>query len=108
MLQNGLTAPEYNVKELPEKTEIEQSALAAPQEIHQTFSMLLELLTAVTGCSDGLYLADDRRVEAGYFPADRTLVALNNADAVVETSVRTGLGEIPLKLEPLEMRFVKL
>ena len=31
MLQNGLTAPEYNVKELPEKTEIEQSALAAPQ-----------------------------------------------------------------------------
>ena len=45
MLQNGLTAPEYNVKELPEKTEIEQSALAAPQEIHQTFSMLLELLT---------------------------------------------------------------
>ena len=74
----------------------------------ESTAMLLELLTAVTGCSDGLYLADDRRVEAGYFPADRTLVALNNADSVVETSVRTGFGEIPLKLEPLEMRFVKL
>lgn len=44
-LQNGLTAPEYTVKELPEQTVIEQSVLASPQEIHQTFSMLLELLT---------------------------------------------------------------
>ena len=44
-LQNGLTAPEYTVKELPEKAAVEQSALASPQEIHQTFSMLLELLT---------------------------------------------------------------
>lgn len=44
-LQNGLTAPEYTVKELPEKVVVEQSALASPQEIHQTFSMLLELLT---------------------------------------------------------------
>ena len=44
-LQNGLTAPEYTVKELPEQTAIEQSVLASPQEIHQTFSMLLELLT---------------------------------------------------------------
>lgn len=44
-LQNGITAPEYTVKELPEKAAVEQSALASPQEIHQTFSMLLELLT---------------------------------------------------------------
>ena len=44
-LQNGLTAPEYTAKELPEQTAIEQSVLASPQEIHQTFSMLLELLT---------------------------------------------------------------
>ena len=44
-LQNGLTAPEYTVKELPEQAAIEQSVLASPQEIHQTFSMLLELLT---------------------------------------------------------------
>lgn len=44
-LQNGLTTPEYTVKELPEKAAVEQSALASPQEIHQTFSMLLELLT---------------------------------------------------------------
>lgn len=44
-LQNGLTAPEYTAKELPEQTAIEQSVLASPQEIHQTFSILLELLT---------------------------------------------------------------
>mgnify|MGYP000387576133 CR=1 FL=1 len=44
-LQNGLTAPEYTAKVLPEQAAIEQSALASPQEIHQTFSMLLELLT---------------------------------------------------------------
>ena len=44
-LQNGLTAPEYTAKVLPEQTAIEQSVLASPQEIHQTFSMLLELLT---------------------------------------------------------------
>lgn len=30
---------------LPEQAAIEQSVLASPQEIHQTFSMLLELLT---------------------------------------------------------------
>ena len=30
---------------LPEQAAIEQSILASPQEIHQTFSMLLELLT---------------------------------------------------------------
>ena len=34
-LQNGLTAPEYTVKELPGKAAVEQSALASPQEIHQ-------------------------------------------------------------------------
>lgn len=44
-LQNGLTAPEYTAKEPPKQTAIEQSVLASPQEIHQTFSMLLELLT---------------------------------------------------------------
>lgn len=44
-LQNGLTTPEYTVKDLPEKAANERSPLAAPQEIHQTFSMLLELLT---------------------------------------------------------------
>ena len=44
-LQNGLTAPEYTAKELPKKAAVEQSALASPQEIHQTFSLLLELLT---------------------------------------------------------------
>lgn len=44
-LQNGLTAPEYTAKVLPEQAAIEQSVLASPQEIHQTFSMLLELLT---------------------------------------------------------------
>lgn len=44
-LQNGLTVPEYTAKVLPEQTAIEQSVLASPQEIHQTFSMLLELLT---------------------------------------------------------------
>lgn len=46
-LQNGLTAPEYTAKELPEQAAIEQSVLASPQEIHQTFSMLLELLTLI-------------------------------------------------------------
>ena len=44
-LQNGLTAPAYTAKVLPEQAAIEQSVLASPQEIHQTFSMLLELLT---------------------------------------------------------------
>ena len=33
-LQNGLTAPEYTAKELPEQTAIEQSVLASPKEIH--------------------------------------------------------------------------
>lgn len=51
-LQNGLTAPEYTAKELPEQTAIEQSVLASPQEIHQTFSMLLELLTLNSVCDD--------------------------------------------------------
>ena len=36
-LQNGLTAPEYTAKELPEQTAIEQSVLASPQESTRPF-----------------------------------------------------------------------
>lgn len=39
-LQNGLTAPEYTVKELPEKAAVEQSALASPQEKNCTVENL--------------------------------------------------------------------
>jgi len=71
----------------------------------ESAAMLLDVLMHVCHCEQRLYIADDRRVEVGYFPADRTLVALNNAEETVEATVSTEFGPRRLTLLPLETRF---
>lgn len=74
----------------------------------ESTAMLFDLLRHVSHCDNGLYIADDRRVETAYFPADKTLVALNNADETVETTVATAFGSVHLRLDPLETRFERI
>lgn len=74
----------------------------------QSTAMLFSLLRHVSHCCDGLYIADNWRVETAYFPADKTLVALNNTDETVETTVATEFGVVHLQLKPLETRFERI
>ena len=63
-------------------------------------------LTGKTGETASMPL--DSRVESAFFPASRTLVALNNAEADVETEIAIPSGKVSVSLKPLEMRFEKL
>ncbi|MDO4867484.1 MAG: 1,3-beta-galactosyl-N-acetylhexosamine phosphorylase [Clostridia bacterium] len=74
----------------------------------ESTAMLLDLLRLACGHGDGKYIPGDRRVEAAYFPVDKTLVAMNNSEQPVETTVLTDEGELRLALSPLEMKFVLL
>ena len=71
--------------------------------------MLLELLLYLTGANGAdAAICDDPRVEAAWFPADSTLVALNNAEETVAATVRCPAGDIPLTLAPLETGIHKI
>ena len=71
--------------------------------------MLLDLLLYAAGQKDGaLYLTDDPRTEAAYYPACRTLVVVNNAEERVKTSVRLPEKSLAVTLEPLETKFIEL
>ena len=71
--------------------------------------MLLELIVYMTG-ANAVYAgrSDDPRVGVAWFPASRTLVTMNDADAPVETRVRWPGGEIGLSLAAGELRFVEV
>ena len=69
--------------------------------------MLLEILMTATGRdASGIAIADDPMVEAGWFPASRTLVLLNNAPEPVRTRVRLPGGETGIALEAFEMKIL--
>ena len=71
--------------------------------------MLLEMLLHLTGVeAKELYLSDSAHVETAYYPADATLVVLNNREAETQTVVSTPNGEIVLKLAPMETRLLTL
>ena len=70
--------------------------------------LLLSLLTRLTGSAAPLYVSDHTMVEAGYFPADRTLVAMNSAAEPVTCSITTENGPVTLTLAPNETRFMEL
>ena len=54
----------------------------------QNTRMLLDTLLYASNLTDTApYIASDCRVEAAYYPHNRTLVVINNADETVETSV---------------------
>ena len=71
--------------------------------------MLLEILLHVRGLKpEEAYLSDSDAVETAYFPTDRTLIAINNAETVVRTQIMTPDGTITLELSALETRMIRL
>ncbi|MBP3636044.1 MAG: 1,3-beta-galactosyl-N-acetylhexosamine phosphorylase [Clostridia bacterium] len=69
--------------------------------------MLLEIL--VHCCQlPGDYLSDNALVEAAWYPADRTLVAINNAEESITATIATPDGPQCLTLAPLETKMIKL
>ena len=71
--------------------------------------MLLDLLLALTG-TDGRAagLSGHPLVEAAWFPADRTLLVMSSSNEPLETVVRCPAGDVPVRLRPLETRFLAL
>ena len=71
--------------------------------------MLLELLMHLTGMkAEELYLSDSAMVETAWYPADGILAVLNNAEAAVDTVIRTPGGDVKVSLAPMETKLMKL
>jgi len=71
--------------------------------------MLLDLIITLTetdGTAAGL--SDHPLVETAWFPADRTLVVLNNSEETAESTVRCPGGTVSVRLGPTEMQFLRL
>ena len=65
--------------------------------------MLLELLLCLTGAdSAAAGLSDHPMVEAAWFPADDTLVAMNSAEEPVDATITCPKGTVKVHLKPLE------
>lgn len=69
--------------------------------------MLLELLAYLSGAEKN-YLSDNALVECAYYPADKTLVALNNSEEAVMASIQLPEGKIDVELQPMETRMIQL
>jgi len=71
--------------------------------------MLLELLMHLTDMKpEELYLSDHAMVETAWYPADGVLAVLNNAEAAVDTVIRTPGGDVKVSLSPMETKLMKL
>lgn len=71
--------------------------------------MLLETLLYVCGLPvNSAWLSDSALVETAYYPKDRVLVALNNAEAETVATLYTSEGEKKVVLKPLETRMIQL
>ena len=71
--------------------------------------MLLEtLLYCCNLPRSSAYISDSALVEAAWYPADRVLVALNNAEETVSAHIHSPDGDVPVTLAPLETRMIKL
>ncbi len=71
--------------------------------------MLLDLLLYAAGkYGQEPYLTSDPRAEAAYYPADRVLVVINNAEEDVETAVSLPEGSIHMAMGPLETCRIQL
>ena len=71
--------------------------------------MLLELL--LYACQippQEAYLSGSPLVETAYFPADRTLVAVSNAEEEIRTVLHTPSGDREITLSPMETRILPL
>ena len=81
--------------------------LSSFREGPESNRMLLELLMYLSGAK-AEYVSDSALVEAAYYPADRTLVALNNSDEPVSASIALPDGSLDVTLTPMETRMIQL
>lgn len=71
--------------------------------------MLLETLLYVRGLDvKNYWLSDSAEVETAYFPANRTLVTINNAERPVKSKVYLYGKPIDVDLEPLETGMIRV
>ena len=71
--------------------------------------MLLDILLYAAGQTEtALYLSDDARVEAAFYPASSTLAVVNNAEETVSAHIRLPGDSLAVTLAPMETRFIEL
>ena len=71
--------------------------------------MLLNLLLWAKGLPlDSDLLTDDPHTEAAWFPADRTLVVINNSEEPRTTRIKTPDGAVTVSLDALETKIMPL
>ena len=69
--------------------------------------MLLNILLWAKGLPlDSDWLTDDPMTEAAWFPADKTLVVINNSEEKRTTVVKTPDGEVVVELDALETKIL--
>ena len=81
--------------------------LSSFREGPESNRMLLELLMYLSGAK-AEYVSDSALVEAAYYPADRTLVALNNSEEPVSATIAMPGGSLDVTLNPMETRMIQL
>ncbi|MBR3108067.1 MAG: 1,3-beta-galactosyl-N-acetylhexosamine phosphorylase [Clostridia bacterium] len=76
----------------------------------QNTRMLLDILLYAANLTDTApYITGDCRAEAAYYPADKTLIVINNTEACVETTVSLPDGNwLNVSLAPLETKEIAL
>lgn len=71
--------------------------------------MLLETLMYCCGVApDAAYVSDNALVEAAWYPASRTLVAVNSAEEDVTATIGTEGGRVTVELKPFETKIMKV
>ena len=71
--------------------------------------MLLEtLLYACNLPVNSAWLSDNALVETAYYPADRMMVAINNAEEETTAVLYTDQGDKTVALKPLETKMISL
>lgn len=67
---------------------------------NENTKLLLNLILQAGGeAIDGNYLTDNANMECAYYPESRTLIVINNADSMQETTLRTEYGVEHIKLD---------
>ncbi|MBR4235638.1 MAG: 1,3-beta-galactosyl-N-acetylhexosamine phosphorylase [Clostridia bacterium] len=81
--------------------------LSSFENTPESARMLLEILLFAAKC-DKLWISDDARAEAAYFPNSKTAIVVNNSEESVSTCVKTPEGTLKVSLAPLETKEIKL
>ena len=69
---------------------------------------LLRLILSLTGCEGEKYITDNVKTECAYYPNDKKLVIINNAETEEAASVMTDGGKVSVKLAPYDIAIIEL